>query len=190
MSAQIITYKAKRLLLELLLALLILLPTAEGYAEDVKIHSTIKGNRLQIILDWPRAVSFKAMIDEAEAPSGTEGHELLLRFDKAIETSDLEILDKKTYSWLKTIRTGYDTFLLQSRDKVTYEVFAEGKKIRIEIARRLPAAARQSHEGSTENDLLITFAQKVSEDNRPELMNRIFDKLGDRFLYHRPLLAA
>ena len=157
MPLQVITCKVKRLLPELLLALFILLPTAEGYAEEVKIHSAIKGNRLQIILDWPRAVSFKAMVDEAEAPSGTEGHELLLRFDKAIETSDLEMLDKKTYSWLKSIRTGYDTFLLQSRDKVTYKVLAEGKKIRIEITRPLPSPAQQSLEVSMENDLQDLF---------------------------------
>jgi tetratricopeptide (TPR) repeat protein len=190
MSLQLFTYKTKRLLPGLLLTLFILLPMEEGYAEEVKIHSTIKGNRMQIILDWPIAVSFKAMVDEAEAPSETDGHELLLRFDRAIETSDLEILDKKTSSWLKSIRTGYDTFMLQSRDKVTYKVLAEGKKIRIEIARHLPPPSGQSLEASTDNDLLITFAQKVLEDNRPELMNRIFDKHGDGFLSPRPLLAA
>jgi tetratricopeptide (TPR) repeat protein len=190
MSVKKITFKAKRLLSELLLALFVLLPTTAGYAEEVKIHSAVKGNRLQIILDWPQAVSFKTMVDETEAPSGTEGHELLLRFDQAIETSDLEILDKKTYDWLTTIRTGYDTFLLQSRNKVTYKVLAEGKRIRIEIARHLSSPAGPTLESSTENDLLITFAQKVLEDNRPELMNRIFEKHGDGFLSTRPLLAA
>ena len=190
MSLQIIKHKAKGLLTELLLALLILLPTAEGFAEPVKIDSAIEGNRLQIILDWGKAVSFKVMVDEVEAPSGTEGHELLLSFDKAIETSDLEILTKKTSAWLETIRTGYDTLLLQSRDKVTYKVLTEGKKIRIEIARHLPPAAGQSPKGATDNDLLITFAEKVLANNRTELMNRIFKKYGYDFLTSRPLLAA
>jgi len=190
MSFKIIKQPFAGLFSAFLLAILLFFSTAESRAEPVKIHSSIEGNRLHIVLDWARTVSFKAIVDEVEAPSGTEGHELLLRFDKAIETSDLEILDKKTYSWLNTIRTGYDTFLLQSRGKVTYKVLAEGKKIRIEITRRLPSPAQQSLEVSMENDLLITFAQKVLEDNRPELMNRIFDKHGDGFLLSRPVLAA
>ena len=118
MPFQIISYKVKRFLPELLLALLILLPTAEGFAEPVKIDFAIEGNRLQIILDWAKAVSFKVMVDEVEAPSGTEGQELLLSFDKAIETSDMEIRTKKTYAWMETNRTGCYTLRLQARDKV------------------------------------------------------------------------
>ena len=190
MSPQIIKRKAKGLLTELLLAVFILLPVAKGYAEPVKIHSSIEGNRLQIVLDWAKEVSFKAMVDDAEAPSETEGRELLLRFDKAIETFDLEILAKKTSSWLETIRAGYDTLLLQSRDKVIYKVLPEGNKIRIEITRRFPASAGQSPEATMNNDLLITFAEKVLANKRPELMNRIFDKYGDDFLSSRPVLAA
>jgi len=184
MSLQIIKHQAKGLLTVLVLALLTLLPSEDGYAEPVKIHSAMEGNRLQIILDWAKAVSFQAMVDEKETPSGGEGNELLLSFDKVIETSDLEILTKKTSAWLETIRTGYDTLLLQSRDKVTYKVLSEGKKIRIEITRLHPDPA------STYNDLLITFAETVLVNNRPKLMNRIFDKHGDGFLSSRPLLAA
>ncbi len=187
MSLQIIKHHVKT---ALLLACLILLPAASGYAAPVKIHSAIDGNHLQIVLEWAQAVSFKAMVDDVEAPAETKGHELLLSFDKAIETFDLEMVTKKTSAWLETIRTGYDTLLLQSRDKVSYQVLAEGKKIRIEIARSTPAPVEPSSDASTENDLLITFAESVLAKNRPELMHRIFDKHGDGFLSPRPLLAA
>jgi tetratricopeptide (TPR) repeat protein len=190
MSLQIIKHKTKRFLTGLLMAGIVLLPSAMSHAEPVKIHSTIENNRLQIVMDWARKVSFKAMVDDTEAPSGTEGHELLLRFGKAIETSDLEILTKKTSAWLESIRTGYDTLLLQSRDKVAYKVLRKGKKIHIEIVRRQPAPTGQSSKAVTNNDLLITFAETVLANNRPELMRRIFDKHGDGFLSSRPLLAA
>ena len=190
MSLQIIKHKTKRFLTGLLMAGIVLLPSAMSHAEPVKIHSTIENNRLQIVMDWARKVSFKAMVDEREVPSGTEGHELLLRFGKAIETSDLEILTKETSAWLESIRAGYDTLLLQSRDKVAYKVLREGKKIRIEIVRRQPASTGQSPKAVTDNDLLITFAETVLANNRPELMRRIFDKHGDGFLSSRPLLAA
>jgi len=190
MPLQIIKDKSTRIFSTLLLAVSILLPATEGHAELVKIHSTIEGNRLNIVLDWAQAVSFKAMVDEAEAPTGTEGHELLLSFDNSIETSDLEILANKTSAWLENIRAGYDTLLLQSRDKVSYKVLSEGKKIRIKIVRLLPAAAPQSPQASMDNELLITFAEKVLDNHRPELMKPIFDKHGDGFLSFRPLLAA
>lgn len=190
MSLTIIMHKAKGILGGLLMASLILIPVAKGYAAPVKIHSAIAGDRLEIIMDWAKEVSFKAMIDDVEVSSETEGHELLLSFDKAIETSGLEILTKKTSAWLETIQAGYDTLLLQSRDKVTFKVLREGKKIRIGIARSIPAPTKQSPEASTDDDLLITFAERVLEKNRPELMRRIFDKHGDEFLSSRPLLAA
>ncbi len=190
MTLQIIKPKAKGLLTGLLLAILILMPWSKSHAEQVKINSSKTENHLQIVLEWPQAVSFKARVDDAKAPSGTEGHELLLSFNKSIETFDLEKLTKNTSPWLETLHTGYDTLLLQSRNKVTYKIFSEGNKIRIDIARLLPEPARQSSEAAPENDLLITFAEKVLADNRPELMNRIFDMHGDGFLSSRPLLAA
>lgn len=190
MSLQIIKHKAKRFLTGLFMAGIVLLSSAMSHAETVKIHSTIENNRLQIVMDWARNVSFKAMVDDTEAPSGTEGHELLLRFGKAIETSDLGILTKDTSAWLESIQTGYDTLLLKSRDEVTYKVLSKGKKILIEIAHRVPAPVQPSAKDSAENDLLITFAESVLEKNRPELMHRIFDKHGDGFLSSRPLLAA
>lgn len=190
MSLQSILHKAKNLLAGLLLAALTLVPSAMGYAAQVKIHSSIEDNRLQIVLDWAQAVSFKAMVDDLEVPGESKGHELLLSFNKAIETFDLERLTIKTSDWLETLQTGYDTLLLQSRDKVTYKVLAEGKKIRIEITRNLLASAGPSFDASTENDLLITFTESVLTNNRPELMRPILDKHGDDFLSPRPLLAA
>ncbi len=190
MSVQHITLKTKELLTGLLLASLILLPATKGYAESVKIHSVIKGNRLQIVMDWPKKVTFKAMVDDVKASSKAEGHELLLSFDKAIETSDLETLTKKTSGWLESISRGYDTLLLQSRDKASFKVSREGKKIQIEVVRNLSAASGKLSKTAPDNDLLITFAEKVLENNRAELMRRIFDKHGDGFLMARPLLAA
>jgi len=190
MSLQIIKHKTKGLLTGLFMAMVLLLLSAMGHAEPVKIHSAIANNRLQIVMDWDSVVSFEAMVDEQEMSSGNEGRELLLRFGKAIETSDLEILTQKTSAWLETIRAGYDTLLLQSRDKVTYKVLRKGKKIQIEMVRRFPAPSRQSPESVVDNDLLITFAEKVLANNRPELMRGIFDKHGDEFLTTRPLLAA
>lgn len=190
MSLQIIKHKTKRFLTGLFMAGVILLLSAMSHAAPVKIHSTIENNRLQIVMDWARKVSVKAVVDDTETPSGAEGHELFLRFDKAIETSDLEIVTKETSAWLESIQAGYDSLLLQSRDKVAFKVLREGKKIRIEIIRRQSAPIVQSPKALTDDDLLITFAETVLANNRPELMRRIFDKHGDGFLSSRPLLAA
>lgn len=190
MALKITQHKAKKRLIGLLMAGFFLLPLAMSFAEPVKIHSAVKNDRLQIVMDWAEKVSFKAMVDDTDSPSGAEGHELLLQFGKAIETSDLKILTKETAAWLKSIQTGYDTLLIQSKDKVTFKVSRKGKKIRIEIVRRLPLPSVQSLKADTDNDLLITFAEKVLADKQTELMRRIFDKHGDGFLVTRPLLAA
>jgi tetratricopeptide (TPR) repeat protein len=191
MPLKITKHKAKRQLIGLLLmAGFLLLPSVMSFAAPVKIHSAIENDRLQIVMDWDREVSFKALVDDADSPSGSEGHELLLQFGKAIETSDLEILTKKTSAWLESIRAGYDTLLLQSKDKVAFKVSKKGKKISIKIVRRLPLPPVQSQKSDTNNDLLITFAEKVLADKQTELMRPIFDKHGDGFLVTRPLLAA
>ncbi len=190
MSLQIIKHKTKGWLTGFFMAMVLLVPAAMSHAESVKIHSAIANNRLKIVMDWASVVSFEAMVDEQEMPSGTEGHELLLRFSKAIETFDLDVLTQETSAWLETIRAGYDTLLLQSRDKVTFKVLREGKKIQIEMVRRLLAPKKNSPNSVADNDLLITFAEKVLANNRPELMRGIFDKHGDAFLTTRPLLAA
>jgi hypothetical protein len=190
MLIQIIKHKAKDSLTGFLMAGFLLLPSAMSFAEPVKIHSAIENDRLQIVMDWASKVSFKAMVDDTDSPSGSEGHELLLQFGKAIETSDLKTLTKETSAWLESIQAGYDTLLLQSKDKATFKISRKGKEIRIEVVRRLPVPPVQSVKASADNDLLITFAEKVLADKQTKLMRRIFDKHGDGFLVTRPLLAA
>ena len=199
MLFQSIKQKAVGLLTGLLWGLFTLLLPASGYAEEVKIHPVIQGDRLQIILEWPSEVSFKAIVDDVlvsiergrlkkpKSVSGTKGRELLLLFNRSLGTSDLGQLNQKTSAWLESIRAGYDTLLLQSRGPVSFKIFAEGKEVRVEIVRlhpqNLPKASRN-------DDLLIAFAESVLAKNRPEFMNPILEKYGEEFLTPHPILAA
>jgi tetratricopeptide (TPR) repeat protein len=199
MALQFIKQKAKGLLTGFLWGLFTLLPLSSGYAETVKIHPLIKGNRLQIVLDWPGKVSPKATVDDALIPIlkdsrklnqsalGAKGRELLLQFDRSLGTLDFEQLTLKTSGWLDSIQAGYDTLLLESSNPVSFKVFSEGKKVKIEIIRQQPPRQKKA---SGDNDLLIIFAESVLAKNRPELMRPILKKYGDEFLSPRPLLAA
>jgi len=175
------------------------LPLSSGYAEAIKIHPLIEGNRLQIVLDWPVKVSPKATVDDVlipiikdslnktESASGTKGRELLLQFDRSLGNFDFEQLTQKTSGWLDSIQVGYDTLLLESSAPVSFKVFTEGKKVRIEIIRQQPPRQKKA---SGDDDLLITFAESVLAKNQPQLMRPILKKYGEDFLSPHPLLAA
>lgn len=180
-------------------ALFILLLLDSDHAEAAKIHSQIEGNRLQIVLDWPDKVSPKATVDDSLIPIlkdrrkqnqsalGAKGRELLLQFDRSLGILDFEQLTAKTSGWLDSIQSGYDTLLLESSAPVSFKVFAEGKKVRIEIIRQQPPSRKKASE---DNDLLVTFAESVLAKNRPELIRPILKKYGEEFLSPHPLLAA
>lgn len=192
MARQFIRQKTIGLLPGILWGLVILLLPASGYGEDVKIHPVIEGNRLQIILDWPKEVAFKAIVDDVlvsstRSTSETEGRDLLLQFNRFLGALDLDPLAQQASPWLESIRAGYDTLLLQSRDKVSFKIFNEGKKVRVEIVRlHSPIPPKVSKDA----DLLIAFTESVLEKKRPELMRPILKKYGTGFLSPHPLLAA
>lgn len=201
MAPQFIKKKTIGLLTGLLGGLLIFLLPTLGYgdAKDVKVHPVIEGNRLQIILDWPKEVAFNAIVDDVLVPlkkegrnkskstSKTNGQDLLLQFNRFLGTVDLAPLTQQASPWLESIRAGYDTLLLQSRGKVSFKIFTEGKKIRVEIVRlHSPIPPNVSKDA----DLLITFTESVLAKNRPELMLPILKKYGTGFLSPHPFLAA
>jgi Tfp pilus assembly protein PilF len=201
MALQFIQQRTTGLLTSFLWVLFTLLSLDSSYAEAVKIDPQSEGNRLQIVLDWPEKVSPKATVDDALIPIlkdpqkqnrsalGAKGRELLLRFDRSLGTFDLEQLTAKSSGWLDSIQAGYDTLLLESSKPVSFKVFSEGKKVKIEIIRQQPPRQKKAS-GDGDDDLLIIFAESVLAKNRPELMRPILKKYGDEFLSPRPLLAA
>jgi Flp pilus assembly protein TadD len=192
MALQFIKQKTIGLLPGLLGGLLILLLPNSGYGQDVKVHPVIEGNRLQIVLDWPTEVAFQAIVDDVlvsstKSTSEIKGRDLLLQFNRSLGAFDLDPLTQQASPWLESIRAGYDTLLLQSRDTVSFKIFNEGKKVRVEIVRlHSPKPPKVSKDA----DLLITFTESVLAKNRPELMRPILKKYGTGFLSPHPLLAA
>jgi len=131
-----------------------------GYAETIKLSSqTIDENRLRIILQWPASLpTFKAEVEENnlipfrlseignaeilqesfhEQGNALEGKNLVLRFDEPIETLGIDQFVREILVWVKNIKTGYDTLLIQATRNSAFQVLNSKNKIIIQI-KQLP----------------------------------------------------
>ncbi len=131
-----------------------------GYAETIQFsRQTIDDNRLRIILQWPASLpAFKAEVEEnnlipthlsesekaenlqerfLEQGNALEGNNLVLRFDEPIETPGIEPFGKENPVWIKTIKAGYDSLLIQTARNSAFRVFMAGNKIIVQI-KQLP----------------------------------------------------
>lgn len=131
-----------------------------GHAETIEFsRQTIDENRLRIILQWPSSLpTFRAEVEERklspinlieiensenlkesfQKPASTlEGRNLVLRFDESIDTPGIELFGKEIPDWIKNIKAGYDSFLIQTIQKSAFQVLKSGNKIIVQI-KQLP----------------------------------------------------
>jgi tetratricopeptide (TPR) repeat protein len=134
--------------------------TGFGYAETILFsHQTIDENRLKIILQWPASIpAFKAEIEknallpikssELETAGNTqeifiehenpvEGKSLILRFDAPIETPGIEQFGTEIPAWIKNIKAGYDSLLIQATQYSEFQIIKSKNRITVQI-KRLP----------------------------------------------------
>ena len=146
-----------------------------GYAETIQFsRQTVDDNRLRIILQWPASLpTFKAAVEEnnltpiklsdittaenikrsfLEPGKTLQGSHLVLRFDEPIETPGIEKFGKEIPDWIKNIKAGYDSLLIQVSRNSTFQVLKSENKIIVQI-KQLP---------------LIEEAQGVEEDRELE----------------------
>ncbi len=131
-----------------------------GYAETIRFsHQTFGENQLKIILQWPASIpAFKAEIgkttllptklSEPETTAASlekflehgntqEGNNLILRFDEPIETPGIEQFGTEIPVWVKNIKAGYDSLLIQTTQNSAFQVLKSKNKIIVQI-KQLP----------------------------------------------------
>ena len=131
-----------------------------GHAETIQFsHQTLDENRLRILLQWPASIpAFKAEIEkntllpikssELETAENQqefflkhentgEGKDLILRFSAPIETPGIEQFGTEIPVWIKNIKAGYDSLLIQTSQKSAFQILESKNRIIVQI-KRLP----------------------------------------------------
>jgi len=131
-----------------------------GYAETVQFsRQSVDANRLRIVLRWPASLpTFKAEVEERnlipinlseienaenlqesflEPDKTLQGKNLVLRFDEPIETPGIEQFGKEIPLWIKNIKAGYDSLLIQATRNSAFQVLKSENKIIVQI-KQLP----------------------------------------------------
>jgi len=172
--------------------------TNMGYAETVQFsRQNVDENRLRIILQWPASLpTFKAEVEErnltpinlseiesAESlqesflePGRTlKGNNLLLRFDEPIETPGIEQFSKEIPLWIKNIKAGYDSLLIQVTGKSVFQVLKSQNKIIVQI-KQLPL--KEETQG-LEEDLALEHLEStlLLQTNKFDAHSRITELL-------------
>ena len=154
-----------------------------GHAETLKLSQrTVDENSQRIIIQWPQSVpSFKAEVEDSKltpinvkknttagdlrgylsTPGKTrQGKNIILRFSKPIQTPGIESFEKEILPWIKSIRSGYDSFLIQTFEPAEFQVLRGKSEIVVQV-KRLPSklvqrASSQNREFlHLESDLLL-----------------------------------
>ncbi|MCH8311611.1 MAG: hypothetical protein IID17_01335 [Nitrospinae bacterium] len=135
-------------------------PANYGYAETVQFsRQTVDENRLRIILEWPTSLpTFTAEVEERnltpinlseigdaenlqesflEPDKTLQGNNLVLRFEGPIEVPGIEQFGTEIPDWIKNIKAGYDSLLIQTSRTSTFQVLKTDKKIIVQI-KQLP----------------------------------------------------
>lgn len=131
-----------------------------GHAETIQFsHQTIDENRIKIILQWPDSIpEIEAETEkntlllikpsELEAAGSLQeifiehentgkGKNLILRFDEPIETLGIEQFSINIPVWIKNIKAGYDSLLIQTTQNSEFQIIKSKNEITIQI-KRLP----------------------------------------------------
>jgi len=127
-----------------------------GNAESVKLsHQTVDENRLRIVIQWPESIpSFEAEVEnnelisidlkEVESPQKLQesfsvpgktlqGKNLILMFGEPIQTQGIENFVQEIPSWIKSIKSGYDSLLIQTTNSAAFQVLKDKNQIIVQI---------------------------------------------------------
>lgn len=142
-----------------------------GSAETVQFsHQSIDENRVRIILQWPASLPpFKAEVGEnnlipinlsdlantenrqesfLEPEKTLQGKNLVLRFDEPIKTPGIEQFGREIPLWVKNIKAGYDSLLIQTTRNSSFQVLKSENKLIVQI-KQLPL--KEETQGSEED---------------------------------------
>jgi tetratricopeptide (TPR) repeat protein len=151
-----------------------------GYAETIQFsHQTIDENRINIVLEWPDSIpAFTAEAEENtllliqssefEAAGGLQetfiahentgkGKNLILRFDAPIETPGIEQFGINIPVWIKNIKAGYDSLLIQTTQNSEFQIIKSKNRITVQI-KRLPLKKKTQ---SVEEDLELEHLEST-----------------------------
>jgi hypothetical protein len=123
----------------------------------------------EITLRWPAPVEHTASVN---------GRELLLQFNRAIETPENTVLPEQLPLWIESVVLGFDTMLIRASRDVTYDVRAEGDAlvIRLDTApAREPVSGPEAEEG--ELRLQILRAQLLTARRQHGLAQHLLEEL-------------
>ena len=174
-----------------------------GHAEPLKLsHQTVDENRLRILIQWPESIpSFNATVEESElipielkefdlkksestaklqeaysTPGKTlEGKNLFLKFAEPIQPPGIEDFAKELPSWIKSIKSGYDSFLIQTISPAAFQVLKEKNQIIVQI-KQLPSV--QVKQGDLEDEELLHLESSLLlQTNKFEAHARLTEML-------------
>jgi tetratricopeptide (TPR) repeat protein len=95
------------------------------FANDtVTVQTRDLSSSAEIVLAWPQPVPYTSAID---------GRELLLQFDRPIDSTQASQLPERLPMWIEGANTGFDTLLIRAARDVSYDVRAEGTSIVIRM---------------------------------------------------------
>jgi tetratricopeptide (TPR) repeat protein len=170
-----------------------------GHAEPIKLsHQTFDENQLQIIFQWSESLpSFNAEVENVEldsinlremaSPQAIEesfsvpgktlqGKNLLLLFAEPILTPEIEKFAQEIPSWIKSLKSGYDSFLIQTANSATFQVLKDKNQIIVHI-KRLPS--KQVVQTDTEDkELLHLESSLLLQTNKFEAHSRLTQMLA------------
>lgn len=169
-----------------------------GHAEPIKLsHQTVDANRLRILIQWPESIpSFEAEVENSElisidqkemespqklqesfsVPGKTlQGKNLLLIFEKPIQTPSIENFAKEIPSWIKSIKSGYDSLLIQTTNSAAFQVLKDKNRIIVQI-KRLPS--KPVTQADTEDEELLHLESSLLlQTNKFEAHSRLTQML-------------
>jgi tetratricopeptide (TPR) repeat protein len=93
-------------------------------ADTVTLQTRDLSNSAEIILEWPQPVAHT---------SSTDGRELLLRFERQIDSAEIDDLTEQLPLWVEAANAGFDSLLIRAARDVSYNVRASGTSIVIRM---------------------------------------------------------
>jgi tetratricopeptide (TPR) repeat protein len=169
-----------------------------GNAEPVTLGTQIVDeNRLRILIQWSESVpSFEAGVDdndllaidlaEMESPQNLQesfsasgktlqGKNLLLLFEEPIQTQGLDNIVKAVPGWIKSVKSGYDSFLIQTVNFSAFQVLKDKNKIIVQIKRLPPTQVQRTD--TEDKELLHLESSLLLQTNKFEAHSRLTQML-------------
>jgi tetratricopeptide (TPR) repeat protein len=169
-----------------------------GTAETVKLsHQNVDANRLRILIQWPESIpSFEAEVESNElisidlkevkspqrleesfsVPGNTlQGNNLLLLFAEPIQAPSIESFAKEIPSWIKSIKSGYDSLMIQTSNSAAFQVLKDKNQIIVQIKQSPPNQIKQTD--TEDKELLHLESSLLLQANKFDAHSRLTEML-------------